>query len=306
MRDITAEDIIQAARNAKGQRLVAIGGRSHFAVEVRSGRNGDYPVFIPESTGRERKATNLRRLREVSACFNRTRSLKVPDYKDTGSQNLSYILALVKIAAGTPAVPNFFEGQLSPVETYLRRASYFLRLYRLGDRVPECLAYFLAVAVHACDAAREEVERSIEMSGAIAFDDESKRQIAEVKKEFAKLPRANLIGRIRNLDVHGNPIPIADPRFVLSLIVTGTIRPMVMKSSGGVGVTISTAGGKPVIKRTKNQPAKASVSMGDSVSYHLVNGRHRVCDFAAGNEVVDLEKALQENLMALENVRKQL
>jgi hypothetical protein len=99
MKNISVEDIITVARRAKGQRLASIGGRSHFAVEVRSGRKAYYPVFIPESTGLERKATNMRRLEQVADGFNRTRSLTIPDYKHTGSQNLSYILALVKIAA---------------------------------------------------------------------------------------------------------------------------------------------------------------------------------------------------------------
>lgn len=98
---ITVEDVLCVARNANGDRLPTIGDRALFIVELRSGRSGEYPVFTPESTGEERKATNQKRLAEVVAIYNRTASLRIPDYKETGSQNLSYILRLVNIAADT-------------------------------------------------------------------------------------------------------------------------------------------------------------------------------------------------------------
>lgn len=99
MAPLTVDDLIRVARRLEGQKLSAIGGRTRFTVEVRSGSKSDYPVFTPESTGRPRPSPTRRRLEEVCAIFNRTGSLKIPDYKETGSQNLSYILRLVEIAA---------------------------------------------------------------------------------------------------------------------------------------------------------------------------------------------------------------
>ncbi len=96
---IAVEDLVRVARSHEGQRLATIGDNAYFTVEVRSGKKGEYPVFTPESSGEVRPSTNRRRLEEVCAIFNRTSSLTIPDYKETGSQNLSYILRLVELAA---------------------------------------------------------------------------------------------------------------------------------------------------------------------------------------------------------------
>ena len=95
MPHLTVEDLIRAARGAGGARLATIGGRANFTVRVRS---DDRPIFVPDSTGRERTATNWRRLEEVVAIYNRTSSLRVTAYRDVGSRNLSYILRLVQMA----------------------------------------------------------------------------------------------------------------------------------------------------------------------------------------------------------------
>ncbi len=96
---IAVEDLVRVARSHEGQRLATIGDNAYFTVEVRSGKKGEYPVFTPESSGEVRPSTNRRRLEEVCAIFNRTSSLTIPDYKETGSQNLSYLLRLVELAA---------------------------------------------------------------------------------------------------------------------------------------------------------------------------------------------------------------
>jgi hypothetical protein len=93
---ITVEDVIRAARIKEGVRLPAIGGRAFFTVRV----TGDGKLaFTPESTKIERNATTMRRLEEAVAIYNRTGSLKIPDYKSTKSFNLSYILRLIALAA---------------------------------------------------------------------------------------------------------------------------------------------------------------------------------------------------------------
>ena len=96
MHSLTVEDLIRAAKGAEGARLQTVGGRAFFTVDVTP---GDRLTFTPESTGQERMATNRRTLEEVVTIYNRTGSLKIPAYNETGSRNLSYILRLVKMAA---------------------------------------------------------------------------------------------------------------------------------------------------------------------------------------------------------------
>jgi len=96
MKTISVEDVIRTARAQDGKTLVTIGGGAEFTVRVEV----DRPVFTPVSTGMSRPATDRKGLEYVVDHFNRSGSLKTTEYAESGSQNLSYILRLVAMAAG--------------------------------------------------------------------------------------------------------------------------------------------------------------------------------------------------------------
>lgn len=166
---------------------------------------------------------------------------------------------------------------------YLRRAHVFLLNYDQLEADPVMRSFVLAAAIHAADSAKEDLDRMVEnpMFG------------KHIKKRVGNLPRRNLIERIRNQDVHGTPIPVSLPGQAANLLVTGSVRPMVMKSAGPE-IQMRLQGAKPQFRFYPNQPGKAKVEMGDSVSYHLKDGRHFACDFSDGNKVVDISVAAKE------------
>ena len=92
---ISVDQVITVARENADHELLTIGGRSTFRVTV----DGGAPMFHPSSTRLPRAATNRARLEQIVDIYNKTGSLKIPDFSETGSQNLSYILRLVKMAA---------------------------------------------------------------------------------------------------------------------------------------------------------------------------------------------------------------
>lgn len=98
---ISVDEVMATAARLSGQELRTIGGRTIFRVSVEGGM----PVFYPTSTGLARAATNRKRLEAIVERFNATGSFKIPDYKDSGSQNLSYILALIREALAKRETP---------------------------------------------------------------------------------------------------------------------------------------------------------------------------------------------------------
>jgi len=168
--------------------------------------------------------------------------------------------------------------------TYLSRADFFLRHYELEGTPPEVRSFLLAAAVHAADSAREELVRLSEQP---LFPEALSQRIRSIK-------RGNLIERVRNMDVHGNPLPVSFPGTRVRCMITGSVRPLVMSSEDGTEVSVSLPGASPRIHRTPNNPRNSRVKFGDSVTFDLVDGRHFTCDFANGSEEVDLALATRE------------
>lgn len=94
-RIMTVEDLISVANSNSGKDLQTLAQGKPFKVFVEN----DNPVFLAGPTGQVRKATNRRRLEKIVEQFNRTGSLRVADYKETGSRNLSYILKIIDLAS---------------------------------------------------------------------------------------------------------------------------------------------------------------------------------------------------------------
>lgn len=187
--------------------------------------------------------------------------------------------------------PFFLPGSRFPLVEYLSRAAFFATNANNEEFEPSIRTALLAAAVHAAESASEELDRISETAS------------PEIKAAIQAVPRRNIIQRLRNLDLHGKPLPVSDPKFKGGGMISG-LKPITIGSRDNVAGMIQMHAATPKIRRSPNQPSKAPVDFGDSVSYHMERGRTFVCDFAANNETVDLVLVLRQFVKAATEVQK--
>lgn len=100
------------------------------------------------------------------------------------------------------------------------------------------------MAVSACQSLREALDQLAE--------DETQPN-PKLKTAISKLPHVHLIENIRNMDLHGWPLPICDPKVRMVAMVSKPGKPIELSSSHVVGVSLRMAGVKPKVHRTPNR-----------------------------------------------------
>ncbi len=289
MLDLTVEQVLDVARQNRGETLTSLVRGTRFTVRVIETTKGPRLAFTPESTGRERTATNQAKLEAIVSAFNLKRTLTTSDYAAFKSQNLTYILKLIALAAVQQSGdPTRHWCGLTSEQVYLRRATFFYNLFQVGGNDIEHKTYLLSAALFACDSLLESLEGLSERG-----------MLPGAQDQLQNMKRAHLIRLVRNQDAHGNPLPIPDARFRWSFMITGSRRPLQLEVSGGAGIAMSMHGGKPTVQK-KNVPGGTSkVRYGTSVHYTLDGSQILVCDMTAGKEVVPLATAIRELIEGL-------
>lgn len=154
---------------------------------------------------------------------------------------------------------------------------------------PNVKSHLIAMAVSACQSLREALDQVAE--------DETQPN-PKLKTAISNLPHVHLIENIRNMDLHGWPLPICDPKVRMVAMVSKPGKPIELSSSHGVGVSIQMAGLKPKVHRTPKDIKHGKVAFGGAtVSYGCEAGKLFVHDFSTGKDYL-LLGVLQSFLQA--------
>jgi hypothetical protein len=170
----------------------------------------------------------------------------------------------------------------SQARQYFHRASWALHNSTNDKLEPIVKSHLMAMAVHACQSLREHLDYLA-----------AEKTHAELNAALKILPHAQLIENIRNMDLHGWPLPICDPRVIEAAMVSKPGQPVQLTSSHGVGVSLQMHGPKPKVRRTRKDLREslkhANVTFEHTVSWQCDNGRLIVHDFSTGKDYLLLE-----------------
>ena len=167
-----------------------------------------------------------------------------------------------------------------PVIQYFDRAAW--ALHNAGnDALPlKVKSHLIAAAVHACQSLKESLDQLVEEEG-------SDTQLAEAIK---KLPHTEIIENVRNMDLHGWPLPVCDPKVQMVAMVSKPDQPITLSSSHGVAVSMQMDGLKPKVRHTPKDQKHGKVTLGGAtVSYGCIDGKLIVHDFSTGKDYVLLD-----------------
>jgi len=137
--------------------------------------------------------------------------------------------------------------------------------------------HLTAVAVHACQSLKESLDQ-------LAQDNPTDADLAGAIKG---LPHTKLIENIRNMDLHGCPLPICDPKVQMSTMVSKPSHPIELSSSHNVAVALRMDGLKPRVHRTPKDLKHGTATIGGAtVSFGCFEGKLVVHDSTTGKDYV--------------------
>lgn len=134
-------------------------------------------------------------------------------------------------------------------------------------------SHLIAVAVHACQSLKESLDQ-------IAEDNPGDSELATTIKN---LPHTELIDNIRNMDLHGWPLPICDPKVQMVAMVSKPGKPVTLSSSHGVPVAVTMPGVAPKVYNPNRKCANVKFG-GATVSFGCVEGKLVVHDFSTDKD----------------------
>lgn len=163
-----------------------------------------------------------------------------------------------------------------------------------NDKLPlNVRSHLTDVAVHACQSLKESL-------GQIAQDNPGDKQFADAIKN---LPHTELIENIRNMDLHGWPLPICDPTVRMVAMVSKPGQPIKL-SSHGVAMTMRMDNLTPRFHRTpKNFKHGTATLGGATVSFGCDQGKLIIHDFSADKDYMLLD-VLREFLEKCQSIIK--
>lgn len=156
---------------------------------------------------------------------------------------------------------------------YFDRAAWALQ-NATNDGLPfNVRSHLSAVAVHACQSLKESLDQSSE-------DNPADTDLAAAIKS---LPHTEVIENVRNMDLHGWPLPICDPKVQMVVMVSKPGKPITLSSSHGVPVGVSMPGVAPKVHNPNRKCANVKFG-GATVSFGCDQGRLIVHDFSTDKD----------------------
>lgn len=156
---------------------------------------------------------------------------------------------------------------------YFDRASWAFHNVR-NDKLPlNARSHLSAVALHACQSLKESLDQ-------IAQDNPEDADFAAAIKS---LPHTELIENVRNMDLHGWPLPICDPKMQLMVMVSKPGKPIALSSSHGVPIAMTMSGVAPKVHNPNRKCANVKFG-GATVSLVCDQGRLVVHDFSTNKD----------------------
>lgn len=161
---------------------------------------------------------------------------------------------------------------------YLDRAVWAFR-NTYNEQLPLSVrSHLTAVAVHASQSLKESLDQ-------ISRDNPGD---ADLVAEIKSLPHTKLIENIRNMDLHGWPLPVCDPSIQMAVMVSKPGKPIALSSSHEVPVALTMPGVAPKVRTPNRKHANVKFG-GATVSYGCVEGRLIVYDFSTAKNYVLLD-----------------
>lgn len=180
----------------------------------------------------------------------------------------------------------------NPIIQYYRRAAWALINATKPEMPPSSKSYLTAMSLHASRSLKE------------AFDQAAKEKEGKddgFVSAVNDLPHTNLIERVRNMDIHGWPIPVCQPGIRMIAMKAKPGKPISLTSSNGVEAVLTMKGTVPRFYRRPNDLKNAKIDLAQSVSYGCDGNELIVFDSSTGKEL-SLLSALGEFLKAAEGI----
>lgn len=188
-----------------------------------------------------------------------------------------------------PPLPDFMDPDRTAVQRYWKRVVFtFNHLHNLKTE-PHMRAMLTAFCVHATQSVTEALRKLAEV-----------RKDDNLKASIDALEFSPLLERVRNHDLHGNPIPVCDDKWNFVIATSGK-KPMTLTSSHGVGVQVQMHGAKPKVRLSKKDQKHGKFSPGDAISFQCNEGVLGVYD-ASTSKTYDLLRLLECHLKALDKI----
>lgn len=148
---------------------------------------------------------------------------------------------------------------------------------------------FTAFCCHACQSLKEAIDHVREMQ------DELNVNLPKATSQ----PYQKLVERMRNLDLHGRPIPACERGADFWVTMSGR-NPAQITSSDNVCIGVQFAC-PPKVTLTPKDQSKANFTPGDGLTYVGKNAKLMVSDPASG-KAVDAVAALREHVLSFQEV----
>jgi hypothetical protein len=148
-----------------------------------------------------------------------------------------------------------------------------------NDKLPlNVRSHLTAVAVHACQSLKESLIQ-------VSEDSPGDTELAAAIKT---LPHTELIENIRNMDLHGWPLPICDPSIQMVAMVSKPGKPITLSSSHGIRVAVTMPGVAPKVHNPNRKCVNVKFG-GSTVSFGCVEGKLIVHDFSTDKDYALLD-----------------
>ncbi len=143
-----------------------------------------------------------------------------------------------------------------------------------NDELPlNVRSHLTAVAVHACQSLIESLDQACE-------DNPTDVDLADAVKG---VPHTEVLENVRNMDLHGSPLPICDPKVRMVAMVSKPGKSIAISTSHGVPVALTMPGAAPKVHTTNRKSAKVKFG-GATVSFDCDQGRLIVHDFSTDKD----------------------
>lgn len=169
---------------------------------------------------------------------------------------------------------------------YFDRAAWALQNATNEQLTLVVRSHLTAISVHACQSLKESLDQLSEDNPADAA------LVTEVKD----LPHTEIIENVRNMDLHGWPLPVCDPKVHLVEMKSKPDKPITLSSSHGAVAGVTMAGASPKVHNQNRKHANVKFG-GATVALMCDHGRLVVHDFST-NKAYFLLGALEAFLKA--------
>jgi len=153
--------------------------------------------------------------------------------------------------------------EVDGLRVYFNRAVIALHAASEPELNPEIVGMLISSCLHSCHSCIEMLQR---------LSSDNPNHIRKLRYVRYR----NLIKKMRDLDIHGNPIPTCHPGVSFGSLVSSK-HPITLSSSNNMAISVQMRGAQPVVRRQCQ--SASNITWGDAVSYFSDGSTLYVYDF---------------------------